>query len=463
MCGIVGQMSRGGPVAPQLYTGCIGLQHRGKSGAGMAVSCNGKILAATGFGELPQAFHSTPLEVLPGKIGIAQLRYGTTGDERSENLQPIKGNFRGDDFYLVHNGNLVNLSDLGGCDWPGCSDTQVIVNLVSGSRAILFEDALLGVLPRLEGAFNFLFLYRETIFAATDRFGFHPLQLGDCGDSIIIASESSAFWGRAISARDILPGQLVILNKDGYIVNSWSTQTSLKIDLFEFIYFARPDSVIHGVPVGLARRAMGKALWRSSPLGGVDVIFPIPDSGNEAALVYYRAMLEDGGIADYEPNLLIRPHGVGRTFIAPIEHIRNKELGLKFVARPECTEGKSIVGIDDSLVRAFTSKKIVPLLRNAGAREFHLLLSSPMYLHPDYYGVDTYRNKGELIAQRLGGDAKDIAHYCNYDSVAFLDVEATIDAVLAARQPDSPLTKDSFYTGPFTGQYPAGTGDYGNK
>ncbi len=460
MCGIVGYFTKGDLVAPQLYWSLMALQHRGKSGAGMALGRE-KMLCLKGKGELPQAFHSSPVDSIPGDVGIGQVRYGTAGNEDEENLQPIKRRFRGDDFYLVHNGNLINVSELSNSRTYniGCSDSQVVADLISHAKASSFEEALLETLPKLRGAFNLLLLYGGKIYIAKDRHGFHPLQYCEYGNGLVVASESCALPHSSGKVSDVMPGEIVVFDDSGIRKYQWTYDVDLKFDIFEFIYFLRPDSIVHGVPAGGARRIMGRKLWRQLHFSN-NLVCPIPDSGNEAALGYSQAATEMGNSVVYDPYALFRPHTVSRTFIEPIQSVRDQSVNLKFVARPECFTAKKVLAVDDSLVRGTTCKRISNMVKNAGAKEFHLALSSPPYMNPDFYGIDTYRKKNELAAKIHNGDTGKIAQQFGCDSVNYLELRAVKAAILEARGLDSPLTEYSFYCGPFDGIYPAGVGDY---
>lgn len=460
MCGIVGIINQEREVASDLYTALLQMQHRGKEGAGIAVSQQEKIVCQRGTGEVPQVFTSRQLEDCKGRVGLGHLRYGTAGATSSENLQPIKGVFQGQDFYLVHNGNLVNTEELKAMVTVqyDASDTRTVADLVSESQAPTFEQAILETLVKLQGAFNFIFLFGEHIFAVKDAFGFHPMQLGRRGNDFFVASESCVFdhlGGELV--RDIDPGEMLVIGKKGVTSYIWTTNTKLAFDILEFIYLLRPDSVIHKVEAGMARYWMGKALAKEHALDA-DMVVPIADSGNEAALGYWEGLDKKDQI-QFRPWALFRPHTVSRTFIEPIQELRERGVRIKFNPRPAQLKGKSIVLVDDSLIRANTLPKVVQLVRKAGAQKVSAVISSPMYRYPDVYGIDTGRVAQELIASREQENIDAIKEACGLDYLGYLNMESTVQAVLKAGETTgSDLKEGDFYTGHFTGMYPAGQG-----
>jgi len=461
MCGIIGLVNEGQNAATDLYVGLLAMQHRGKESAGIVIQSANDLVKLNGMGEVPQVFFEESLASLNGSIGIGQVRYSTFGDTAYENIPPARGKFRGFDFYLAHNGNLVNVNELRKITHsrPKSSDTQVIADLISDSSAVDFTEAVVETLLKLRGSFNLIFIFNETLYAFRDSFGFHPLQLGKRGNNYIIASESCVFSHLGAElVKDFSPGELIIINKDG-IQNHQIFPSNLKFDIFEYIYFLRPDSIVHGVEAGLARYFMGRALAEEHPVLA-DVMIPIPDSGNEAALGYYEYMLDKKIRMEFRPWALFRPHTVSRTFIEPVQSKREYYLHLKFNPRPLQLKGKSVLAIDDSLVRGNTIARVIKLLKNAGARSVSVLVASPMYRFPDFYGIDTYRVKDEIIAKKLNGDLRRVKETLGIDHLNYLSMEKTIDSVLKARGENSVLTKDNFYTGPFTGEYPAGAGDF---
>lgn len=474
MCGIAGIYNDKRPVAPDIYVALMALQHRGKESAGIVVSEGERLFAHIGMGEVPQVFLPGSLSSLQGAVGLGHTRYSTTGESDLLNAQPVRGFFHGREFFVAHNGNLINTSELlreanlsGASLGRECSDTRVIAALLSVSKRSTFEEAILEILPKLRGAFNLIFLFGGVLYALRDPFGFHPLQLGEREDGFLVASESCTFdhLGAAL-VRDIQPGEIVVIDENGPRPFLFTDQTRLKIDIFEYIYFLRPDSVVHGTEAGEARYWMGRFLADEHPVD-VDVIIPIPDSGNEAALGYYERMIEKGSRARFLPWALFRPHTVSRTFIEPIAALRKEYLRLKFNPRPSQLRGMRVATVDDSLVRGTTEEFGDELFWSIGVRELHSLKASPVYAHEDIYGIDTYRIARELIGKECEGNVERIAQELRRrtglvfpTSLGYLSLEATIRAVLRARQRGSDLDEDTFYMAQFTGDYPAGKGDF---
>lgn len=476
MCGIIGIHNQEKEAAPDLYLGLLNMQHRGKESAGIVTSFEGKLLFQGGMGELPQAFwlhqgnseSSTndlvpkSLDRLKGRIGTGQVRYSTTGDSHTCNIQPKRGLFHGRDFYVCHNGNIVNQRELRKItNTPEkFSDTQVITDLVSLSQKQNFEDAVVEIVKILRGAFNLIFIFNDTLYIVKDRFGFHPLLLAEKSGDYIVASESCVFdhLGARL-LRNIDPGEFIIIDRHSYKAFYWTKDTHLKLDLFKEVYFQRPDSIAHSIEAGEARYWMGFFTATLHPIEA-DVVIPVPDSGNEAARGYYEGLRILYPRVSFSPYALFRPHTVSRTFIEPVEEKRDKSLRLKFNPRRSQIENKVVIAVDDSLVRGKTGKVVVRLLREGGAKKVYLIIPSPMYLYPDFYGIDTYRVQNELIARRLTGNTEAIKQAIGADYLGYSTLEATIAAVLKASRPEYQLTPANFYTGPFTREYPAGTGDF---
>lgn len=466
MCGIIGMRSDGEPVSAYLYAGLNALQHRGKESAGIATADNSVMRCEKGAGEIPQIFSQDSWKYLPGNIGVGNVRYSTSGASFGKNVQPIRGEFKGFEFYLVHNGNILNLNYLRSKtrSFSEASDTQIIADFISASSAASFEEALLETAHILVGSFNLLLIFNNKLYVLKDRFGLRPLQIGTLKDFIIIASESCVFSQlKAQFVRDVEPGEFIVIDENGanstYIFSE--QERSLKFDIFEFIYFLRPDSIVHGIEAGKARQIIGQFLATLYPIAA-DIIVSIPDSGNEAAEGYHEAMLEMGWRSKFKNDALFRPHTTGRTFIAPVQSLREDALRIKFIPRPEYFEDKFVLLVDDSIVRGNTMKHVVELVKGAGARSVSACIASPLYLYPDFYGIDTYRVKSEIIAKNYNGDINAIKEKLGLAGLYYLDIENVIQAVLKARYPKRPssLSADNFYTGPFTGIYPAGTGDF---
>lgn len=473
MCGIVAVANKERPAVEDCITGCNALQHRGRETAGIATQSGDKTFFHLGPGKVEQVFlpfYYNWRELLPGTIGIGHTRYSTSSQSDLENAQPVRGFFRGIPFYLAHNGNVVNITELrslAGCNTEDTiSDTRLVAQCICQSDAPTFEAALLEILPLLRGAFCFVALYKNKIYAVRDRFGFHPLQIARRHEGWMVASESCVFFHLGADfVREIDPGELVILDGDGFEIKRWINSPGLKFDIFEFIYFLRPDSMVYGVRVREARRRMGWYLAREHPLAA-DLVIAIPDSGNAAAFGCYTGLRDLGMRVSFDPEALFRPHAK-RTFIGPDEKERWESIRLKFTVIPESLLGvKCLVVADDSIVRGKTRKRTTQLLREGAASvgntglQVLALNSSPPYRWPDFYGIDTYRGKDELIVARFGGDLEAARKEMNLDYLGYLSLESTIQAILDVAPSQSPLTKESFYTGPFTGEYPDGTGDF---
>jgi len=345
MCGLIGIVNHKRSAAAGIYIGLLQMEHRGKESAAAVTSSMGRYFWGGDMGKISEAHiekliaglsnenELTDSVGLPGMIGIGHTRYSTTGESTLQNIQPIRGNFRGHDFYLAHNGNLVNTKTLRFISktLPSFSDSKVIADLISLSLRATFEEALEDVLPMLQGAFSLVILFNDKIYAIKDRFGFHPLQVGRREDGFVVASESCAFDHlRVKTLFDVSPGDMVVIDKNGFKPYTWSFVRSLRIDIFEYIYFLRPDSMVHGVEAGTARYNMGYSLAQEHPLRA-DIIISAPDSGNEAALGYYEGMRSMGYDPSFRPWALFRPHtgGGGRTFIEPNHEVRERLLRSK--------------------------------------------------------------------------------------------------------------------------------------
>ena len=481
MCGIVGVVNESREAGPDIFFACTEMQHRGKESGGIAVFDEeaGYMDKHIGMGDMAQVFMGKSAASLRGKIGIGHVRYSNTGSSSLKNAQPVIGFFRGKEFACGHNGNLVNTKALmNECSMVNrffdsdCSDTRVVAGMISQSRAASFKEALLEVLPKLEGAFCFLFLCDGNLYAARDPYGFHPFQLGRRGRDCILASESMVFDHLSIESpsrversaefeRDISPGELFIAGRSGEYSMMWSEPKNLKFDIFEYIYFLRPDSKVYGVRVELARRMMGRYLAEEQP-AEADIIVPVRSSGSAASRGYAERMREMGYLCKEEPEGLFRPNVVGRVWVEPFQEIREEYLRLKFNIIPELIDGRDVIVVDDSIVRGNTIKRIVKLMRQGGARKVHVRISCPPYMWPDIYGNDTYKDyqNDRLVALTLMGDAAAIAKSIGVDSLGYLSLEKTKRAILAVKEPGSILDMDSFYDGVFTKKYPAGTGDY---
>ncbi|MBI4118527.1 MAG: amidophosphoribosyltransferase [Parcubacteria group bacterium] len=472
MCGIIGVANEKETAAPDIYTGLLEMQPRGKGGAGMVTALRGDHYDLRDMGEVKEALGKEALKHMPGKIGVGHTRYPNAGTNSPWNLQPVRDSFRGQEFDASHNGNSVNMGSLrrkyGILHDENASDTRTIAAIIAQSKRTDFVSALVDTVRELQGSFSLIVLFNNTLYALRDRFGFHPLQIGMRGNDIFIASESCAFTQPQIGAtllRDIGPGELVTV-KDGRITSeSWlpsGVAATLRFDIFEFIYFMSPHSVVEGVEVGSAREEMGKRLARLHPVP-TDIVVPVPDSGNQAAQGYYEELKLTQAQVRFTPWAFFRPHTVGRTFIDPIAELRAELVKSKLRPRPAVLSRKNATVLDDSEVRGNTMKRAVIMARESGAKRVDGRIASDLYRFPDYYGMDTYRYGEELIARKHDGDVEAIARECGLDTLGYLPNDLVIEAILAVRGPNSPLTKDSFYDGPFTGNYPDGIGDFAHS
>ena len=447
-CGVVA--IHGHPdAARQAYLALYALQHRGQESAGIATA-DGQFLAnIKGMGLVSEIFTDDVLAKLRGSMAIGHTRYSTTGDSALLNAQPIRVDSTKGLIAIAHNGNLVNLGNLrarlerDGAYFQTTSDSEIIVQLIAHSHAGTLVDAIADSLSQVEGAFSIVMMTRDRIFAARDPRGFRPLSMGriknpDGADTIVFASESCAFdLLRAEFIRDVLPGELVMVTEDGVTSRQYATGVPQSSCIFEHVYFARPDSRIFGHWVQETRDRMGRQLARESGVPA-DLVVPVPDSGVTAALGY----AEESGIRFRLG--LIRNHYVGRTFIEPEQRVRDFGVRLKLNPVHNLLEGKRVILIDDSIIRGTTCRKIVRMVRGAGAKEVHLRISCPPTISPCFYGVDT-PSKRDLIAANKS--VEEIRQFIEADSLSYLSLEG----LLAACQ-----TKDKigYCTACYTGNYP---------
>ena len=421
-CGVLGLF--GVPDAAQhAYYGLHSLQHRGQQSCGMvSVDANGEMHRHKGIGLVGEVFNEQSLNTLEGSMLIGHVRYPTTKVGGLENVQPFTFTHYTGNFALAHNGNIVNSEELRhelemrGSLFQTTSDSEIFAHLMrkdSSETDRIYN--LMDALRKIKGAFSILIMTQNRIYACRDRFGFHPLSIGRLGDGYVVASETCAF--DAIGAefiRDVQPGEVVSIDHHGLRSNFYSTDCHCNMCVMEYIYFARPDSDIEGCNVHTFRKRSGKMLYEEHPVEA-DIVVPVPDSSLSAASGYSEA----SGIP-YEMGL-IKSKYVGRTFIQPTQALRDKGVKMKLSPVRSVVAGKRIVLIDDSIVRGTTSRKIVTMLREAGATEVHVCIASPKYTSPCYYGVDT-GTKEELIGARMTED--EICSYIGADSLHFLSKEA---------------------------------------
>ncbi|MBI2370730.1 MAG: amidophosphoribosyltransferase [Deltaproteobacteria bacterium] len=441
-CGIFGIY--GHPEAANVaYLGLYALQHRGQESAGIATSDGSTVHVHREMGLVADVFDRTALKKLTGTNAIGHVRYSTAGSSQLKNAQPLSASFAGGSLAVAHNGNLTNAQVLRddlearGSIFHSTSDTEVILHLLALSKQPTLLDRVVEALSVVKGAYSLLMLTRDTLIAARDSYGFRPLALGTLGDAPVLSSESCAFdLIEAKFVREVEPGEIVVVDDRGVRAFKPFPQTPRAFCVFELIYFARPDSSIFGRNVYAVRKELGRELAREHP-AQADVVIPIPDSGVSAAIGY----AQESGLP-FETGL-IRNHYVGRTFIEPRQSIRHFGVKVKLNAVEEVIHGRRVVVVDDSIVRGTTIRKLVKMIRHAGAREVHVRISSPPTTGPCFYGIDT-PTRAELIAS--SHNVAEIRKYILADSLGYLSVEGLRRAVRAAR--------GEFCDACFTGNYP---------
>jgi amidophosphoribosyltransferase len=433
------------------YLGLHQLQHRGQESAGMVASDGGRLHVHKAMGEVANIFTEDVLAKLPGHLAIGHTRYSTAGDSAVLNAQPIVVDCNKGMIAVAHNGNLVNAYEIRsrleaqGSIFQTSSDTEVIVHLIAQSREQTLPEAICDALRRLEGAFSLVLMSRHHVFAVRDPRGFRPLSMGRIPngfgserDSIVFASETCAFdLIGAVYERDVRPGEMVIVGPEGVSSRFFVPEMKQSSCIFEHVYFSRPDSVVFGRPVQASREAMGRQLAKEAP-ADADIVVPVPDSGVTAALGYAS---ESGLPFRFG---LIRNHYVGRTFIEPEQRVRDFGVKLKLNPVRSILAGKRVVLIDDSIVRGTTSRKIVRLVRDAGAAAVHVRISCPPTISPCYYGVDT-PVKSQLIAANKS--IAEIRDYIGADSLSYLSLEGLREACAEGE-------KTTYCTSCYTGIYP---------
>ncbi len=425
-CGVFGILDPARQAALEVYYGIFSLQHRGQESAGMTVT-DGDVMETTrGMGLVTEVFRKLPER--EGHIGIGHVRYSTTGSSIPSNIQPLQVECEEGSLALAHNGNLINTAALRrqllleGADFQTTMDTEVIVKLVARSRKTTVEEKIKEVMGLLQGAYALVACTGQAIYGVRDPFGYRPLCLGKTETGYVLASETVAFDAiDATFVRDVLPGEIVTVTKDGVASTMYEPAVShpRAICSFEYIYFARPDSVMNGQSIYEARLRMGQALWDETHREA-DVVMSVPDSGNVAALGYSRA----SGIP-YAEGLLKNKY-MGRTFIQPDQKQRERAVRMKLNPISTNVAGKRIVLIDDSIVRGTTSGIIIRLLREAGAKEIHLLISSPPVKYPCFFGIDTAERKQLIAAKHT---TEEIAQIIGADSLHFLSQEGLAAAI----------------------------------
>jgi amidophosphoribosyltransferase len=424
-CGIFG--IHGHQEAEKLtYFGLYALQHRGQESAGIAVVREGKILSHKGMGLVSDVFVEDHLDQLQGTSAIGHVRYSTTGSSILNNAQPFVVHHRKKSYAVAHNGNLVNAHELkkeleeSGSIFQTTMDSEILLHLFVKNLKFGFEEALVKTVERLKGAFSFLVLTNKgEIIGIKDPNGFRPLCLGMVNGSYILASESCALdLVQAELIRELDPGEIVIISKEGVKSIKPSIKAPQSFCIFEFIYFARPDSTIFGKNVYLTRKAHGKRLAKESPVDA-DLVMPFPDSGNYAALGYH----EESGIP-FEMGM-IRNHYVGRTFIQPSQNMRDFGVRVKLNPVRDLLKGKDIIIIEDSIIRGTTAKTRVKALRELGVKRVHMRVAGPPHRYPCHYGID-FSTRGELIASSK--TVEELRDFLGLDSLAYLSLRGLLDS-----------------------------------
>src|SRR3984893_12147278 len=428
-CGVFGIF--GHPEAANMtYLGLYALQHRGQESAGIAAAGGGKVRVSRAMGYVADTFDGDALSELPGRTAIGHVRYSTAGESRLSNAQPILIDWAHGQIAICHNGNLVNSTELRedlvrqGSIFQSNSDTEVVLHLYARSGAVSVEDAVIESVSQVQGAFCLLMLTRDRLIAVRDPHGFRPLALGRLDDAWVVCSETCAMdLIGATYVREVEPGEVLVIGPDGLRSIKPFLPAPLAHCVFEHVYFARPDSYVFGKSVNEVRTKLGRVLAREQR-GDADVVVPVPDSGVCAAMGF----ADEAGIPLRMG--LIRNHYVGRTFIQPQSAIRHFGVKVKLNPVRSILDGKRVVLVDDSIVRGTTSRKIVKMVRAAGAKEVHVRISCPPTISPCYYGVDT-PSRLELIAATH--TLAEITTYLEADSVGYLSLEGLMTAVGSQR------------------------------
>ena len=442
-CGVLGIYAPSINISQLLYFGLFALQHRGQESAGIAITTGCGINVHKGMGLVAEVFKEQDVHRLEGGIGIGHVRYSTTGSSHVINAQPLVCRYLQGNVALAHNGNLTNAHELreslanSGSVFQTSIDTELIVNLIAKYGRNSIEDSLLKCMIDIKGSYAIVIMTEDKLIGMRDPYGNRPLCIGKLEDKgYVLASESCAL--DTIGAdfiRDVEPGEIIVIDEKGLQSKRILPKGPGALCIFEYIYFARSDSVIDGINVSIARRNMGFQLAKESPLD-VDVVIAVPDSGTASAIGY-----AEGASLPFREGLFKNRY-VGRTFIQPDQGLR--ELGVRIKLNPirRVIEGKRVAMVDDSIVRGTTSKKLVDTLRNFGATEVHMLVSSPPVLHPCYYGIDT-SERSELIAARM--DLDEVRNFIGADSLNYLSQEGLYQAM---------GKKEGFCAACLDGQYP---------
>jgi len=446
-CGVFGVWAPGEEVAKLTFYGLYALQHRGQESAGIATSDGERIFVYKDMGLVSQVFTEADLATLTGNLAIGHCRYSTTGSSTWNNAQPTLRATNHGTLALAHNGNLTNTGDLAeqlskittdknDHGLHATTDTEIMTALIAAQEGKNFESSALAVLPTLKGAFSMVFMDEQTLYAARDHHGVRPLVIGKLEHGWVIASESAALDIVGASyVREVEPGEFIAIDQNGLRSHHWATPDP-KGCIFEYVYLARPDTSISGRNVHATRVALGEQLAKEHPVEA-DLVIPVPESGTPAAVGYARASGIPYGAG------LVKNSYVGRTFIQPSQTIRQLGIRLKLNPLREIIEGKRIIVVDDSIVRGNTQRALVRMLREAGAIEIHVRISSPPVKWPCYYGID-FASRAELIAAGL--EVEEIRRSIGADSLGYVSMEGMIEATTIAAE--------KLCTACFSGQYP---------
>ncbi len=443
MCSVVGIYGNENASKLAFYA-LFSMQHRGQEAAGISSSYEGKIKTVKDRGLVTQIFKEEHFKILKGNMAIGHTRYSTAGDDSILDAQPVFAKYGLGEISIVHNGNLVNAKEIReeltkkGAIFQTNMDTENIIHLIAKDyQTPTLKQRIINAVKKIKGAFSLIILSRSKMFAIRDPFGFRPLSLGKLkSGGYIVASETCAFeLVGAEFVRDVKPGEMIVF-EDNEIKSEMIFEPTPKQCIFEYIYFARPDSNVFGKNVYSVRKQMGRELAKELPVDA-DMVVPVPDSGVAAALGY----AQESGIP-FEMAIM-RNHYVGRTFIEPTQEVRDLKVKMKLSPIKHKIEGKKLVVIDDSIVRGTTSRRIVRMLKEAGAKEVHMRIASPATTGPCYYGVDT-PTKEELIASKM--NTNEICKYIEADSLAYLSIEGVVKAVKDK--------KENYCFACFDGDYP---------
>ena len=424
------------------YLGLYSLQHRGEESCGIAVLNGRRIRQITGMGLVPEVLNAKKLKGIKARTAIGHVRYSTTGSSILRNAQPFLINHHKFSVSIAHNGNLVNAAKLrrkmekDGAIFQSTMDSEIVLHLLVRSKKETFEDKLIDALSDCEGAFSMLFLSEDSLIGVRDPHGFRPLCIGKKGPSYVLASETCSLdLIDAEYVRDVEPGESVIISADGLASLKPFEKRTLSPCIFELIYFARPDSHIFGSSVYSVRKKLGEKLAEEHP-AEADMVISIPDSGNYAALGY----AEKSGLP-FEFGM-VRNHYIGRTFIQPSQEMRKHGVKIKLNPIKDVLRGKSVIVVEDSIVRGTTTSGRIRAIREAGAREIHMRISCPPIHYPCFYGID-FPSRKELIANRLGS-VEEVGRFIGVDSLKYLSLEGMLEAA----------GKRDLCTACFNGKYP---------